>query len=72
VAAPHASSAMRRNRVRALAALAGLVAVALIAMPALGVDLHEAGQFRPDETFVGRFTSDDPIGSDRLCALLVG
>jgi len=41
-------------------------------VPALGVDLHEAGQFRPDETFVGRFTSDDPIGSDRLCALLVG
>jgi hypothetical protein len=41
-------------------------------VPALGVDLHEAGQFRPDETFVGRFTSDDPIGSERLCALLVG
>jgi hypothetical protein len=37
-ASPHASLVMTRNRLRALAALAGLVAVALIAMPALGVD----------------------------------
>ena len=41
-------------------------------VPTLGVDLHEAGQIRPDETVVGRFTSDDPIGYERLCSALVG
>jgi hypothetical protein len=38
---------MRRNRVRALAALAGLVAVALIAMPALGVDPSQSPSAPP-------------------------
>jgi hypothetical protein len=41
-------------------------------VPALGVDLHETGQIRPDETTVGQFTSDYDVADDRLCALLVG
>jgi hypothetical protein len=41
-------------------------------VPALGVDLHEAGQVRPDETTVGRFTSNWDLADERLCALLVG
>ena len=38
---------MRRNRVRALAAIGGLVAVALIAMPALGVDPSPSPSAQP-------------------------
>jgi hypothetical protein len=42
---------------------------ASLRVPALGAMLHESGQFLPDDTFHGLFTSDEP--SD-LCALLVG
>jgi hypothetical protein len=41
-------------------------------VPALGSELHESGQFRPDGTNVGHFTSDDPAAIAQLCALLVG
>jgi len=41
-------------------------------VPALGMELHESGQFLPDDTFRGLFTSDDPRAAEQLCALLVG
>src|SRR4051794_5429187 len=45
---------------------------ASLRVPALGMELHESGQFRPDDTFRGLFTSDDPKADPELCALLVG
>ena len=41
-------------------------------VPAVGVDLHEAGQVRPDETMVGRFTSQDPFDWTGVCSVLGG
>ena len=51
--------AMRRNRVRALAAIGGLVAVALIAMPALGVDPSQSPS-APSSTEPSAATSTQP------------
>jgi hypothetical protein len=45
---------------------------ASLRVPALGMELHESGQFLPDDTFRGLFTSDDPRAAEQLCALLVG
>src|SRR3954453_19214098 len=41
-------------------------------VPARGVRLHEAGQVRPDESTMGRFTSTWELAEERLCVLLVG
>ena len=41
-------------------------------VPALGTLLHESGQFFPDDSNVGHFTSDDPEAVAQLCALLLG
>ena len=45
---------------------------ATLRVPALGVELREAGLFLVDGDHVGLFTSDDEIATDELCALLVG
>jgi hypothetical protein len=45
---------------------------ATLRVPALGVELREAGLFLVNGDHVGLFTSFDEIATDELCALLVG
>ena len=45
---------------------------ATLRVPALGVELREAGLFLVDGDHDGLFTTDDPIAAAELCDLLVG